>query len=147
MITNQATSHKKYLPGYSAFLFGTIVAALLLTLSQCGPTRDTQTITQLESARDQVSGLYDTFTGTKIDEDRVAAVQSTLAGIRAYEESKGRGNTLMVQQVDQIQSMFERHLAERKSVSRWSGIHKNNKKELIGLAFQKAIASENEKPE
>ncbi|MEQ9367016.1 MAG: hypothetical protein RIF32_22470, partial [Leptospirales bacterium] len=104
MITNQATSHKKYLPGYSAFLFGTIVAALLLTLSQCGPTRDTQTITQLESARDQVSGLYDTFTGTKIDEDRVAAVQSTLAGIRAYEESKGRGNTLMVQQVDQIQS-------------------------------------------
>ncbi len=121
--------------------------AVLVLAGACAPARDAQSISQLESARDQVHGLYDTFTATKIDEDRVKAVESTLAALRSYELAKGSTNTLMVKQIEAIQSLFEKHLAERRAVSRWSGTHKNNKKELIGLAFQAAIATENEKSE
>lgn len=120
-----------------------MVALLSLALA-CLPTRDERTISDLESARDQVHSLYDTFTATQIDEARIDTVRSTLAALQAYQASKGDGNVLMQRQVDAIQQMFERHVAERKQ-RRWSGVHKNNKKELIGLAFQSAIATENEK--
>ncbi|MCR9145248.1 MAG: hypothetical protein NXI24_23620 [bacterium] len=146
IIMNSAPGRKMNKREFRAIVPG-LVAALLLTLGYCAPTRDAQTITQLESARDQVHSLYDTFTGSKIDEDRVDAVRSTLAAMRSYEESKGRTNVLMVKQIEAIEALFEKHLAERKAVSRWSGTHKNNKKELIGVAFQTAIATENEKNE
>lgn len=129
------------------FYITAALAALFLIGTACGPARDATTIGQLESARDQVHGLYDTFTATSIDEDRVKSVQSTLEALRAYELNKGTTNTLMVKQVEAIQSLFEKHLAERRAVRSWSGTHKNNKKELIGLAFQAAIATENEKVE
>ncbi len=119
------------------------VALLALTLA-CLPTRDESTHSALESARDQVHSLYDTFTGTQVDEARIDTVRATLAALRASQVDKGDGNVLMVRQVEAIQQMFEKHIAERKR-RRWSGVNKNNKKELIGLAFQTAIATENEK--
>lgn len=146
MSYNQATGRSKY-STVAITLIPSVLATILLLASACTPTRDAQTITQLESARDQVHTLYDTFTGSKIDGKQVAAVQATLAGIHSYEMSKGKSNILMAKQVEAIQSMFESHLAQRKKASRWSGTHKNNKKELIGLAFQTAIATENEKNE
>ena len=118
---------------------------LLVCATACAPTRDAQTISQLESARDQVDSLYDTFTGTTVDDERIETVRATLAGILEYEQKKGKSNALAVEQVKSIQKLFESHVAERKAAARWSGTHKNNKKELIGQAFTIAIATENEK--
>ena len=118
---------------------------LLVCATACAPTRDAQTISQLESARDQVQSLYDTFTVATIDDDRIETVRGTLAGILQYELSKGKNNALMAEQVKSIQKLFEFHIADRKAATRWSETHKNNKKELIGQAFSIAIATENEK--
>lgn len=53
----------------------------------------------------------------------------------------------MVKQVEAVQALFSRHVAERKAVSRWSGTHQDNKKALIGVALQTAIFTEQEKSE
>ena len=122
-----------------------LVAVCLLALAACGPTRDPETISKLESARDQIFTLYDSFTGSQGDDDQVEIVRAQLESIRGYEAAKGRANELMVKQMDAILTLYDNHIADRKAKARWSGAHKNNKKEIIGEAIKIAIATENEK--
>ncbi|MCR9145428.1 MAG: hypothetical protein NXI24_24530 [bacterium] len=74
---------------FSTLALATILAGILCLPAACTPSRDAETISRLESARDQVHSLYDTFIRTELDEEQIASVDATLAEIHSYEMSKG----------------------------------------------------------
>lgn len=134
-------------PIRNSFRFAVLVPALLLFAQACVilPAYDQQTVDRLEGTRTEVLKLYDTFTGSQFKEADAADIRQQLIDLQAYETNKGKSNQLMTVQIGKVIEMYDRHIEDRKTKGRWSATNKENKKELIAAAFEKAIETEQEK--
>ncbi len=134
-------------PIRNSYRIAVLIPALLLFLQACTilPAYDQATVDRLEATRTEVLKLYDTFTGSQVNDEEIAAVRQQLVDLQSYEADKGQANKLMTVQIGYVLEMFDRHVENRKEQGRWSATNKNNKKELIAAAFEQAVRTEQEK--
>jgi hypothetical protein len=97
------------------------------------------TYRQLTDEKPEVLALYDSFKSDPIDENKVSEIELKLAKTREYEAGKGAGNVDMTSQVESIQSMFKKHVVERRKDGPWNDANLGNHKDAIAEAFDKTI--------
>lgn len=97
----------------------------------------------LTALKPKVAFLYDSFASDSLDLEHVHEVRLELAQAYEYERGKGEANVESALQVEQIQSMFQRHVRERLQQASWSEAYLGDKREHILAAFDLAIQTEN----
>jgi len=103
---------------------------------------DPNTYQALAYTKPIVARLYDSFTEGRVDRQQIEDVRLRLAQMREYEVGKGKANNDMTDQIADIQTMFEKHMPDKIDGARWSAVHRDNVKENILDAFDKAIETE-----
>lgn len=106
---------------------------------------DETTYQRVTFAKPEVLAVYDTFKIDPIDEGKVGEIDLKLAQIREYEAGKGAPNVDMTHQVELIQGMFKKHVAERRRDGPWNDANLGNHKDAISKAFDIAIKTEQAK--
>ena len=128
-----------------------IMLASLMSMIGCSAFRnmitpyDLNTYTNLTETKPIVQELYESFTSEQVDEKQVSSVKIKISQIYEYEKGKGEKNKETTEQIKKIADMFTAHVTDRRTNGKWNDEHMNNKKELIGIAFDTAIQSENSK--
>lgn len=106
---------------------------------------DDRSYQQITFVKPEILAVYDTFTVDPIDEAKVSAVDLKLAQYQAYESGKGPTNTEMTQQVEHMQALYRKHVAERRRDGPWNATNLANHKETIVEACDIAIKTEQAK--
>jgi len=103
---------------------------------------DPTTYKNLTELKPEVIFLYETFTTDSIDLEKIAQVRLRLAQVYEYEKGKGLCNKDTYEQIEIIQSMFERYVKDRLEKGKWTKEHFENVKTNMGEAFDIAIQTE-----
>jgi hypothetical protein len=121
-----------------SWLAATLLAACqLLAVSHYDPT----TYRNLTETKPVVAQFYESLVGDGVDETELKRIRLKLAQIYEYENGKGADNADIVQQIEVIRRMFERHMSERAN-GPWTRAHMENERENMLEAFDIAIATE-----
>lgn len=103
---------------------------------------DPTTYRNLTELKPAVAFLYETFISDSIDLAKIAEIRLRLAQAYEYEKGKGAKNQETYEQIEIIQTMFERHVKDRLEHGKWSTEHMENTKTNIQEAFDIAIQTE-----
>jgi hypothetical protein len=122
------------------------VFALLIPLVGCpGPQLvhyDETTYQHLTFVKPEILALYDELKADPINDTKISGIDLKIAQIREYEAGKGPGNVDMTHQVDLIQNMFRKHIAERRRDGPWNDANLGNHKDAITKLLDIAIKTE-----
>jgi len=120
-----------------------LVFVLVIPLAGCPSAQlaryNEATYQHLTFEKPEVLALYDTFKSDPLNDEKIRDIDLKLAQIREFEAGKGPSNADMTHQVDSIQNMFKKHVAERRRDGPWSDPNLMNHKDSIGEAFDIAI--------
>ena len=105
---------------------------------------DASTYQSLTFEKPEILAVYDTFKVNPVDDSKVSAADLKLAQIHEYEVGKP-GNVDMAHQVENIQKMFDKHVAERRRDGPWSDVILSNHIDSISEVFDIAIKTEQAK--
>ncbi len=118
-------------------------------LSACGGVSvtkyDDHTYQQVAFVKPEILAVYDSFKIDPINDAKVEGVDLKLAQYQTYEAGKGPANIEMTQQLETIQKLFKKHVAERKRDGPWNDTVIGNHKEIISEACDIAIKTERAK--
>lgn len=106
---------------------------------------DDRSYQQVAFVKPEILAVYDTFAMDPINESKVEAVDLKLAQYQAYEAGKGVPNAEMTQQVEKVQKLYKKHVAERRRDGPWNETNLANHKESITEACDIAIKTERAK--
>ncbi len=126
-----------FLPLYFLFLFPLVGCP--------GPQLvryDETTYQHLTFVKPEILALYDTFKMDPLNDNKIGDVDLKVAQIREYEAGKGPGNADMTHQIDLVQTMFKKHVAERRRDGPWNDANLGNHKEAIANLLDTAIKTE-----
>lgn len=126
-------------------LFVTHILIAFVVVARCTSLvsyYDPTTYTNLTHLKPEVVFLYETFTHDTVDTTKIREIRLRLAQVYEYEKGKGAKNQETYEQIELIQGMFERHVADRMENGTWSQEHMENKKTNIEEAFDIAIETE-----
>ena len=103
---------------------------------------DPTTYKNLTEVKPEVVFLYETFTTDSVNPEKIVQVRLRLAQVYEYEKGKGLKNKETYEQIEIIQSMFERHVKDRLDKGKWTQEHYENVKTNMEEAFDIAIQTE-----
>jgi hypothetical protein len=128
------------------FLSIATLAISMTAMTGCGGNAltkyDENTYQQVTFVKPQILATYDTFKTDPLNQPKIDETDLKLAQLQTYEAGKGPANVEMTQQVESIQKLFRKHVAERKRDGVWNEVVTNDHKEIISEACDLAIKTE-----
>ncbi|MCX5782010.1 MAG: hypothetical protein NT145_04825 [Elusimicrobia bacterium] len=130
---------RNYLKGFTVLLFFMLGCANLGHITYY----DSTTYKSLTDLKPEVLSVYDNYASENIDEIKVAQTKLKIAQLFEYEKGKGEKNINTVNQINEIQGIFDRSLEDRRKNGKWNETYLKDRKENISDAFDLAIQTEN----